>query len=78
MIRAAVQLASTHGGFVTHHVMFSDTKTTIPEPAQDCVAVIGMAVNMPGAPNTSQLWEILEEGINTVVEVYFNASWMHG
>ena len=55
--------------FVTHHVAFGDAKTIIPEPAQDSVAVIGMAVNMPGAPNMSKLWEILEEGVNTVMEV---------
>jgi acyl transferase domain-containing protein len=51
---------------------FRETKTTIPEPARDCVAVVGMAVNMPGAPNASKLWEILEEGINTVKEVKYN------
>ncbi|EPQ54389.1 polyketide beta-ketoacyl-synthase [Gloeophyllum trabeum ATCC 11539] len=33
------------------------------------IAVVGMAVNMPGAPNTNQLWEVLEKGINTISEV---------
>jgi hypothetical protein len=36
---------------------------------QEPIAVIGMAVNMPGAPNVSKLWEILEQGVNTVSEV---------
>ncbi|KAF9464084.1 beta-ketoacyl synthase, partial [Collybia nuda] len=36
---------------------------------QEPIAIIGMAVNMPGAPNVSKLWEILEQGINTVSEV---------
>ena len=65
----SVEKALRGGAFVMHHVAFGDAKTIIPEPAQDCVAVIGMAVNMPGAPNTSKLWEILEEGIDTVMEV---------
>jgi acyl transferase domain-containing protein len=33
------------------------------------IAIVGMAVNMPGAPNTDALWKILEEGINTISEV---------
>jgi hypothetical protein len=36
---------------------------------QEPIAVIGMAVNMPGAPNVSKLWEILEQGVNTISEV---------
>ncbi|KAF9263364.1 ketoacyl-synt-domain-containing protein [Marasmius fiardii PR-910] len=33
------------------------------------VAIVGMAVNMPGAPSVAKLWEVLEKGINTVTEV---------
>jgi hypothetical protein len=36
---------------------------------QEPIAVVGMAVNMPGAPNTTKLWELLENGINTVSDV---------
>lgn len=36
---------------------------------QEPIAVVGMAVNMPGAPNVSKLWEILEQGVNTISEV---------
>ncbi|KAF5377903.1 hypothetical protein D9615_006799 [Tricholomella constricta] len=36
---------------------------------QEPIAIIGMAVNMPGAPNVSKLWEILEQGINTISEI---------
>lgn len=38
---------------------------------QEPIAIIGMAVNMPGAPNVGRLWEILANGINTVEEVRF-------
>lgn len=36
------------------------------------IAIIGMAVNMPGAPNIAKLWEVLETGINTISEVRFH------
>ena len=38
-------------------------------PKQEPIAIVGMAVNMPGAPNISQLWETLERGINTIAKV---------
>ena len=38
-------------------------------PKQEPIAIIGMATNMPGALNTSRLWETLERGINTIAEV---------
>ncbi|KAI0064076.1 ketoacyl-synt-domain-containing protein [Artomyces pyxidatus] len=38
-------------------------------PAQEPIAIVGMSVNMPGAPNVSKLWEILEQGINTISEI---------
>lgn len=37
--------------------------------AQDDVAIVGMAVNLPGASDTAQLWKVLAEGINTVADV---------
>jgi hypothetical protein len=40
---------------------------------QEPIAVIGMAVNMPGAPNVSKLWEVLEQGVNTISEVRIGA-----
>ncbi|KAJ7022589.1 putative polyketide synthase [Mycena alexandri] len=33
------------------------------------IAIVGMAVNLPGAPNTTKLWEVLQNGINTVSEI---------
>lgn len=36
---------------------------------QDPIAIIGMAVNMPGAPTASELWEVLEKGHSTVERV---------
>ena len=70
----SMEKALRNGILVTHCTAFHETKTTIPESARDCVAIIGMAVNMPGAANASKLWEILEEGINTVMEVRRNLS----
>ncbi|KAF5348957.1 hypothetical protein D9758_014210 [Tetrapyrgos nigripes] len=36
---------------------------------QPDIAIVGMAVNLPGAPNVAKLWEVLEKGINTVIEI---------
>jgi len=36
---------------------------------QGPIAIVGMAVNMPRAPNNEKLWEVLETGINTISEV---------
>jgi len=36
---------------------------------QDPIAIIGMAANMPGAPNVDALWELLEKGQDTLREV---------
>ena len=45
----------------------------VPEPLGnydvESIAIVGMAVNFPGARNNAELWRILEEGINTVEEV---------
>uniref|UniRef100_A0A0W0G8P1 Putative polyketide synthase n=1 Tax=Moniliophthora roreri TaxID=221103 RepID=A0A0W0G8P1_MONRR len=39
------------------------------EPKYEPIAIVGMAVNLPGAPNVSKLWEVLEKGLNTVCEI---------
>jgi acyl transferase domain-containing protein len=58
------------GGSMTHQLIFDDAKKdAISEPGQDCIAVVGMAVKLPGAPTTSKLWDILRQGINTLAEV---------
>lgn len=36
---------------------------------QEPIAIVGMAVNMPGAVSNEKLWEVLEQGINTITEV---------
>lgn len=36
---------------------------------RESIAIVGMAVNMPGAPNNEKLWEVLETGINTISEI---------
>ncbi|TFY63793.1 hypothetical protein EVJ58_g3045 [Rhodofomes roseus] len=33
------------------------------------IAIVGMALNFPGAPNAAELWRVLEEGVNTVSEI---------
>ncbi|KZP30156.1 putative polyketide synthase [Athelia psychrophila] len=33
------------------------------------IAIVGMAVNMPGAPDKAKLWEVLEEGFNMCTEI---------
>lgn len=38
-------------------------------PVLEPVAVVGMAVNMPGAPNADKLWELLHNGYNTLSHV---------
>ena len=43
---------------------------------QEPIAIVGMAVNMPGAPNVDRLWEILVNGSNTVEEVRFCTSYL--
>lgn len=35
----------------------------------ESIAIVGMAVNFPGAPNAAEFWKVLKEGINTMSEV---------
>ncbi|KAI0919364.1 Type I Iterative Polyketide synthase (PKS) [Taiwanofungus camphoratus] len=41
-------------------------------PRQEPIAIVGMAVNFPGAPDAEGLWKVLENGLNTVSEVPAN------
>lgn len=47
-------------------------------PTQDPIAIIGMAVNMPGARDVTKLWQLLEDGINTISEVFRLLSFVFG
>lgn len=38
-------------------------------PAREAIAIIGMAVKFPGAADAEGLWQVLEQGLNTVSEV---------
>ncbi|ETW82343.1 polyketide synthase variant A [Heterobasidion irregulare TC 32-1] len=38
-------------------------------PTYEPIAIIGMAVNLPGAPNADELWNVLERGLNTIAEI---------
>jgi hypothetical protein len=51
-------------------VRLRDISTSLPtSPVLEPIAVVGMAVNMPGAPNPDRLWEILHNGDNTLSQV---------
>ncbi|KDQ13893.1 hypothetical protein BOTBODRAFT_363123 [Botryobasidium botryosum FD-172 SS1] len=39
------------------------------QPRHEPIAVIGMAVNLPGAPDATALWKLLEDGLNTISEI---------
>ncbi|KAH8105565.1 polyketide synthase [Phellopilus nigrolimitatus] len=43
--------------------------TFVTNDSQEPIAIVGMAVNFPGARDTSELWSVLENGINTVEEI---------
>ncbi|KIP05128.1 hypothetical protein PHLGIDRAFT_36582 [Phlebiopsis gigantea 11061_1 CR5-6] len=38
-------------------------------PAREPIAIVGMAVKFPGAPDADGLWRVLEQGLNTVSEI---------
>lgn len=46
-------------------------------PHREPIAIVGMAVNLPGAKDVDGLWKVLEEGLNTVSEVSINRSICH-
>ena len=70
LIRSMEKVVLRRGVSTVHHLVFDDAKKdAIFEPGQDCIAVVGMAVNFPGAPTVPKLWDILEQGINTLAEV---------
>ncbi|KAF8881857.1 beta-ketoacyl synthase [Infundibulicybe gibba] len=59
------------------NTVVNTTRLTVPIKAerphatseQEPIAIVGMSVNMPGAASVSQLWEVLEQGINTIAEI---------
>ena len=40
-------------------------------PKHEPIAIVGMSFHLPGASSTSELWDLLEKGGNTVSEVKF-------
>lgn len=38
------------------------------------IAIVGMAVNFPGAPDVAQFWKVLKDGLNTLSEVCMTRS----
>ncbi|KAJ3839646.1 putative polyketide synthase [Lentinula raphanica] len=42
---------------------------SVEKPTQEPIAIVGMAVNMPGAVNVGKLWEVIQNGINTISEI---------
>ncbi|CAK5263658.1 unnamed protein product, partial [Mycena citricolor] len=48
------------------------TNLSIPSislPRHDPVAIVGMAINMPGAENIHELWDILQDGLNMASKI---------
>ncbi len=39
------------------------------DEAPDSIAIVGMSVKFPGADDAESLWDLLENGLNTVSEV---------
>ncbi|TFK62374.1 polyketide synthase [Pluteus cervinus] len=39
------------------------------QPKQEPIAIIGMAANVPGASDVSKLWQLLDNGVNTISEI---------
>ena len=39
-------------------------------PIMEPIAIVGMAVNMPSAPNIERLWELLHNGESTLSQVW--------
>ena len=54
---------------ITDLTITDDNTSRCARAKQEPIAIVGMAVNMPGASNVSRLWEVLEQGINTISEV---------
>jgi len=53
-------------------VSLRDISTSIPTPpVLQPIAIVGMAVNMPGALNIDGLWELLQNGDSTLSQVRF-------
>ena len=51
-------------------VYLRDISTSLSmSPVLEPIAIVGMAVNMPSAPNADRLWELLHNGDNTLSQV---------
>ena len=50
----------------------NDDQGSIPQPktSDGDIAIIGMAVDLPGAPDSESLWKVLMDEINTVEQVW--------
>lgn len=71
-----IEHASSLQSFQTEKRSYLDKHVSDANLKQGPIAIIGMAVNMPGAPNVGRLWEILANGSNTVEEVSFQTSYL--
>lgn len=60
---------SITGSTQIHIVDVSRSAKPLTFVSDDDIAIVGMHVDLPGAPNNQALWKILTEGINTVSEV---------
>ncbi|TFK43602.1 polyketide synthase [Crucibulum laeve] len=68
----SLERAFPQGSASTHDLTPSATTTEAEKEAkskESAIAIVGMGVHMPGARNPSELWKVLEDGINTISEI---------
>ncbi|KAJ7160342.1 putative polyketide synthase [Mycena filopes] len=60
---------ATRGRRVVEELKDETRRSHMGANQQEPIAIVGMAVNFPGAPNVDELWALLENGRSTVEEI---------
>lgn len=71
LMRTTEKALAGTGGHIIDLTSGAEGTDDEPKAKHEPIAIVGMAVNMPGAPDKTKLWELLEQGINTCTEVNF-------
>ena len=53
-----------------HHLNLMQNIDNDTSIAMQPIAIVGMAVNFPDAPDSDAFWKLLEDGLNTVSKVW--------
>ncbi|OAX36486.1 putative polyketide synthase [Rhizopogon vinicolor AM-OR11-026] len=69
LLRTLEKSLSTATCVCTDVSVCGPSSTTEHNFKQEPIAIVGMALRMPGAKNANELWEILERGISTISEI---------